>query len=119
MREVITLQNPQRKRVPNYKLGALLAERIPFTNYNATITATLENGLYEVTHWETLIWQFDTERNATGYINLNHISQTTSTLLGRILRVLPDREKSEMLERLHQTDKHNFYRVRRMLGHTW
>lgn len=83
------MTKPQ-KRVPNYKLQDLIAQRLPFSNYNASITATLdEKGIYSLTHWRTTIAQLDTNSEEVLYLDFGYYSQTTSALQGRIIRTLP------------------------------
>ncbi len=76
-------------RVPNWKIDQLLKGRVPFSNYNQTIIATLDSeGIYSVTHWRTEIvrWNVNTERLVS--FDPGAYSQTTSTLQGRIVRNL-------------------------------
>lgn len=79
-------------RVPNWKLDKLFADLVPFTNYNASIVGELRpDGIYIVTHWRTEIVRIDTTLRALGkdavvFAEFGYISQTTSTLQGRIIR---------------------------------
>lgn len=85
-------------RVPNYKLEGLIAQRLPFSNYNASITATLdEKGIYSLTHWRTTIAQLDTNTGEVSYLDFGYYSQTTSALQGRIIRTLPRVYLEELL----------------------
>jgi hypothetical protein len=75
-------------RVANWRLPALLSERKPFTNYNASITAEIVGGTYKVTHWNTLILEYELETSTMNYFQFSYISQTTSALQGKIVRSL-------------------------------
>jgi hypothetical protein len=75
-------------RVANWRLPALLSERVPFTNYNASITAEIVGGTYRVTHWRTTILEYDLATSTIGYFEFGYISQTTSALQGKIIRSL-------------------------------
>lgn len=91
---IMTSTTSTRSRVANHKIDALLRDLVPFTNYNASIVATLDyRGIYTVTHWGTEIVRYDTTLRACGKdavtdLNLRYYSQTTSALQGRILRNL-------------------------------
>lgn len=104
-----------KKRVPNYELQDLIAERAPFSNYNASITATLdEQGIYFITHWRTTIAKLDTNSGEVLYLDFGYYSQTTSSLQGRIIRTLPS---SYVLDLLHRYLKSGDTRsVRRLRG---
>ena len=75
-------------RVANWRLPALLSERKPFTNYNASITAEIVGGTYKVTHWRTTILEYDLTTSTISYFEFGYISQTTSALQGKIVRSL-------------------------------
>jgi hypothetical protein len=75
-------------RVANWRLPALLSERVPFTNYNASITAEIVEGVYKITHWRTTILEYDLANSAILYFEFGYISQTTSALQGKIIRSL-------------------------------
>ena len=101
-------------RIPNFQIGALIAELAPFTNYNASITATTnENGVYKIVHWRTTILEYDTNKNQILYLQVGYISQTTSALVGRILRALPPEAVEAYLPLI--VTKYDFNRVRKML----
>jgi hypothetical protein len=101
-------------RIANHKIDAEIRALRPFTNYNATITAELDSrGVYRIVHWRTTILLFDTNTNRIMDLQVRYISQTTSTLVGRILRALP-RDAVENFLPLIVT-KHDFKRVRSML----
>lgn len=78
------------KRVPNYKLEPLIRDCQTFTNYNKTIVADYnDKGEYEIYHWETLILTYNTAEKKIVFLNTKNFSQTTSNLLGKIIRALP------------------------------
>lgn len=101
-------------RIPNHKIDAEIRALAPFTNYNATITGEIDaRGVYRIVHWRTTILEFDTNTRQIIHLQAGYISQTTSTLLGRILRALPRNAVESFLPRI--VTKHDFARVRRML----
>ena len=73
-------------RVPNHSLGPLISEALDFTNYNQTIVGERYGNTYGITHWSTRIFEIDLETKKILLFRLDRISQTTSTLVGRILR---------------------------------
>lgn len=77
------------KRLPNYKIGAEISALNTFTNYNGTITAERDGNNYRITHWRTVILEYNTDTNEIISLQDSYISQTTSALVGRILRALP------------------------------
>jgi hypothetical protein len=101
-------------RTANYKIDSLVKELKPFTNYNGTITGELDyKGLYRITHWRTTILEYDTNTNRIIHLQVGYISQTTSTLVGRIVRSLP-REAVESYLKFIVT-KYDYNRLLRML----
>ena len=101
-------------RIANHKIDAEIRALKPFTNYNASIVAEYDaRGFYCVTHWRTTILQFDPATNRIIDLEVRYISQTTSTLVGRILRALPRGAVESFLPYI--VTKHDFTRVRRML----
>jgi len=84
--------NPMRnaratKRVPNHKLGYYLDNKLPFSNYNNTITGYYHANTYIVKHWATEMFAISkSAENKIHLFELPYISQTSSTLVGRILR---------------------------------
>lgn len=84
--------NPMRnaratKRVPNHKLGHYLDNKLPFSNYNATITGYYHADTYVVKHWATEMFVVSkSAENKIHLFELPFISQTSSALVGRILR---------------------------------
>ena len=80
---------PTNSRVANWRLADLIAERKPFTNYNASITAEITPaGVYKITHWRTVILEYELATNTILFFEFSYISQTTSALQGRIIRAL-------------------------------
>lgn len=77
------------KRIANFKIDDKIANLESFVNYNASITGDLVGNQYLVFHWGTLILTYNTETQSIEYLRADYISQTTSTLVGRILRSLP------------------------------
>ncbi len=103
------------KRIPNRELDRPISDLLPFTNYNATIRGEIDpSGVYRITHWATTILEYDTNTARILKLRTDYISQTTSTLLGRILRALPSRAVEEYLPFVGS--KSDLTRVRRMLG---
>jgi hypothetical protein len=80
-------------RIANYKIDAQISQLNEFENYNGTITAirfSTDNGtIYAITHWSTRILAYNLDTHKIEFLALGKISQTTSTLVGRILRNLP------------------------------
>jgi hypothetical protein len=77
------------KRLPNHKIGAEIASLNTFTNYNETISGVRDGNNYRITHWRTVVLDYNTDTNEIISLQDSYISQTTSTLVGRILRALP------------------------------
>jgi hypothetical protein len=104
-------------RVPNHKIDQLFRERIPFTNYNQTIVATLDfRGIYSVRHHGVLMVELDIATQKVTDLNLRIYSQTTSVLQGRIIRNLVTRKDTmNLLDWYHnQGDKVSFRRLARL-----
>jgi hypothetical protein len=77
-------------RVANYQINGLIQKFQEFVNYNGTITAEIDDkGIYRITHWRTTILEYDVYNHQIVSLTYGYISQTTSTLVGRILRSLP------------------------------
>jgi hypothetical protein len=101
-------------RIANYKIESQIRELKPFVNYNGTITAEIdERGIYRITHWRTTILEYDTTRDRLNWLEVGYISQTTSALVGRILRSLPRPAVEAYLPWIVRKD--DFRRVKRML----
>lgn len=104
------------KRIANYQIDQMFRERVPFKNYNASIVAENNEGLYSVWHWDTHLFSLDTNTGRVLTFNLAYYSQTTSTLQGRIVRELMTREQVAELYRTltKQGDTRNARRLRGM-----
>lgn len=77
-------------RIANYEINAHIKKFQPFVNYNGTITATMSDaGIYTIVHWNTPILDYNIHTHEIIFLKDQYISQTTSTLVGRILRSLP------------------------------
>ena len=93
-------------RIPNYEIDRYLPDCQNFTNYNNTIVGQrVGDSLYEVWHWNTKVFTYDYVLKEIKFIDLRHISQTTSTLIGRIIRSLPDEVVIEQLLKLTYDSK--------------
>lgn len=99
-------------RLPNHKIQAEMSALKPFVNYNATITANYSSDIYAVWHWSTKIAEFNTATQKIEFLQVGYISQTTSALVGRILRALPDDAVREFINGLG--DKQERKRLMRM-----
>lgn len=101
-------------RLPNREISAEIETLSPFTNYNSTIRAEVDSaGIYRITHWRTTILEFDKNTGRILFLQVGYISQTTSALVGRILRALPRQAVEDYFPHI---PKHDFKRVRGMLG---
>lgn len=103
------------QRIANYKIDGKLAGQEPFVNYNATISAHRTDEAYVVWHWNTKVFEYDYQNKKVVFLALGFISQTTSTLVGRILRSLPDEVVMEMVSQL-EGDRKEQRRVLSMSG---
>lgn len=78
------------KRIANFKIDAEIRRFQPFVNYNASIVAEMSNeGIYTIVHWRTTILEYNIHTHEIKFLADWQISQTTSTLVGKILRALP------------------------------
>jgi len=107
------------KRVPNYKLSPLLSSFSDFTNYNATIYANTNkaDNKYVVWHWNTKVLEYDLTNNKIDFLLTSYRSQTTSALVGKILRALPN-EVVRAFVPLIASD-YDRKRISRMLGYSY
>jgi hypothetical protein len=48
-----------------------------------------DTGIYTITHWRTTILEYNIHTHEIKFLADGYISQTTSALVGRILRSLP------------------------------
>lgn len=77
-------------RIANFKIESEIRKFQPFVNYNASIVAEMSNtGIYTITHWRTTILEYNIHTHEIKFLMDGYISQTTSALVGRILRSLP------------------------------
>lgn len=88
------------KRIANYEIDSKLAKFESFVNYNNTIVGTRWGSRYTLVHWNTVILDYDVESKEIETIALGYISQTTSTLLGRVIRALPRDVVEELLKQI-------------------
>jgi hypothetical protein len=110
------------KRVPNYKLDDLIRNLESFSNYNASIvahrqsaTAIEPRNLYIITHWNTVIAEINLDNTSIDFLSYRFISQTTSTLVGRILRSLPRESVETYLDTFGNTpDRKRLARMARI-----
>jgi hypothetical protein len=114
----VNTQPKTQKRVPNHKLESLMAQRLPFDNYNASISAELIEGVYRIWHWKTHILTYDTNTNEVVQFDFRYYSQTTSALQGKILRAIFSRSKIEEFHRslIGSGDTKSARRLRGMVG---
>ena len=101
-------------RIANYQIESMIRELKPFVNYNGTITAEIdERGWYRIVHWRTTILEYDTNTSRIISLQVGYISQTTSALVGKIIRALPMKVVEDYLPFI--VTKYDFNRIRRML----
>jgi hypothetical protein len=79
----------EQMRIANYEIERKIVALDSFTNYNATIHAVHSGNRYSIVHWNTVILEYNTNTNTIDFLASGYISQTTSALVGRILRSLP------------------------------
>lgn len=85
-------------RIANYEINSHIQKFQTFVNYNGTITATMSDaGIYTITHWRTTILEYNIHTHEIVSLATGYISQTTSTLVGRILRSLPSKSVDNFL----------------------
>jgi hypothetical protein len=101
-------------KLANYKLDSEIRVFNPFENYNSTIVAARVGNRYLITHWHTLVLEYDLKSNEIVFLLDNHVSQTTSALVGRILRSLPKVAVMSFIDRLGEKSKQR--RLARMVG---
>lgn len=93
-------------KIPNYKIENHISQLAPFVNYNSSIVATIEKNIvgeniYAIWHWRTLILRYSITNETILLLDTSYHSQTTSTLVGRIVRSLP---KSPVMKHLVSLD---------------
>ena len=77
------------KRIANKRIDGFVRNLDDFENYNGTITATRAGNLYLVWHWNTHVLTYNIYTDSISTLRADYISQTTSTLIGRLVRNLP------------------------------
>ena len=103
-------------RIANHKINNEIRELKEFQNYNATIVAYKIGNSYVIQHWATKILEYDLSSRKIVFLLDYHYSQTTSTLVGRIVRSLPFSSVSDFIGELSQHNKKASKRLARMLG---
>ena len=105
------------KRIPNHMIDQKIATLSEFENYNGTIRGFREDirGHYVILHWNTLVLEYDPWYQRIEHLESDFISQTTSTLIGRILRALPRQAVTDELSRVHyESDPKRTRQLKRM-----
>lgn len=101
-------------RISNHEIDKKIADLAMFDNYNATITATSDGNHYVIVHWNTVILTYNIAEQKIDFLRSDYISQTTSTLVGRIVRSLP---RSAVIAEIAKIDRHeDKRRISRMIG---
>ena len=101
-------------RLPNYKINAEISSFRDFENYNRSIVGYGSEQTYTVIHWDTPVLKYDQLQNKIVYLYGTHYSQTTSALVGRIVRSLPRSAVMSYIESLDSKQAQR--RLARMLG---
>jgi hypothetical protein len=102
-------------RIANYEINGYIKKFQPFVNYNGTIVAEMsDTGIYTIVHWRTTILEYNIHTHEIVSLADWKISQTTSTLLGRILRSLPTNAVEKFLA--YYSPSPNKKRLVRMLN---
>lgn len=101
-------------RLANYKLNTEISSFREFENYNLSILGRRSGNLYTITHWGTKVLEYDLNKNEIVYLYETHYSQTTSALVGRVIRSLPKSAVAVFIEQLDSKPKQR--RFLRMLG---
>jgi hypothetical protein len=101
-------------QIANHKIDGVVSGLEPFTNYNGTITAWQDSsGEYVIQHWATEILRYDMTSQKITDLAYWYISQTTSTLVGRIVRNLP---KAAVIAYLSTINTGDSKRITKMLN---
>jgi hypothetical protein len=104
------------QKIANYKINSKLVEQEEFVNYNSSIVAQrTAEGTYQVFHWGTKIFEYDYSNKRVLFLRFDYISQTTSTLIGRIIRSLPEEIVMGLVEDFSE-DKKQQRRILSMSG---
>ena len=101
-------------RLPNYKINTEISSFNDFENYNRSIVGVRSGGYYSVSHWGTKVLEYDLSRDKITFLYESHYSQTTSALVGRIVRSLPRSAVISFIEQLPSKPKQR--RFARMVG---
>jgi hypothetical protein len=101
-------------RIANHKIDEKLANWESFENYNSSIHAIRSGERYSVVHWNTVILDYNIETQTIDSLALGYISQTTSTLLGRIIRALPKSVVFDLMAKSSHYDKKRIERMARL-----
>jgi hypothetical protein len=107
-------------RIANHQIDAQVRELNEFVNYNGTISADRWNSdrgtIYGVVHWNTRILDFNIDTKTIEMFRVQTISQTTSTLVGRLLRNLPTQSVMDFLNSpdLSNAEKKRLHRMARL-----
>lgn len=101
-------------RIPNWKINEQVKELNDFSNYNNTIVGVRSGDKYIVVHWNTTILRFNIETKEIEFLYEKFYSQTTSTLIGRLVRSLPRESVMRYIQEI--TNSADRQRFRRMLG---
>jgi hypothetical protein len=101
-------------KIANYEIEKHISTLTPFINYNSSIVATCENGLYRVWHWGTSILTYEINTGRIDYLYARNHSQTTSTLVGRIVRSLPRPAVVQFLVEAKSLSKYDRTRIVKM-----
>jgi len=101
-------------KLANYKIDNEIRSFNDFDNYNGTICGRRQGNSYVVFHWSTKVLEYDLSRNEIVFLYSEHYSQTTSSLVGRIVRSLPRSAVMDFIDRL--TEKPKQRRLARMGG---
>jgi len=101
-------------KLPNYKINNEIRSFNDFENYNGTICGRRQGNSYVMFHWSTKVLEYDLSRNEIVFLYEEHFSQTTSSLVGRIVRSLPRNAVMAFIDRLDSKPKQR--RLARMVG---
>ena len=81
-------------KIANYEIENRISQLQDFVNYNSSIIATTQilpdEKIYTIIHWNTLILRYSITSDTIYQLDTTYHSQTTSTLVGRIVRSLPN-----------------------------
>lgn len=101
-------------KIANYEIEKHISTLTPFVNYNSTIVAGRNETTYSVYHWSTEILNYNINTGEIVYLLPVSISQTTSTLVGRIVRSLPRQAVVGWLSSNPDVSLYNLKRIARM-----